>query len=42
VGFVVALSARLRARAPQRLAWVPPYAIGTIAMFWVAERVASF
>jgi len=39
---VVALSARLPTRLPRWSAWVPPYAIGTIAMFWVAERVAAF
>jgi hydrogenase/urease accessory protein HupE len=33
---------RVRARIPAWSAWVPPYAIGTIAMFWVAERIASF
>jgi hydrogenase/urease accessory protein HupE len=39
---VVALCARLTARVPRWSAWAPPYAIGTVAMFWVAERVASF
>jgi hydrogenase/urease accessory protein HupE len=39
---VVALCARFLTRAPRWGAWVPPYAIGAIAMFWVAERVASF
>jgi len=39
---VVALCSRLPARMPRWSAWVPPYAIGTIAMLWVAERVASF
>jgi HupE / UreJ protein len=39
---VVALCARLPARMPRWSAWTPPYVIGTIAMFWVAERVASF
>jgi len=39
---VVALCARLPARLPRWSASVPPYAIGVIAMFWVAERVASF
>ena len=32
----------LRARAPRWLELAPPYAIGTIAMFWVFQRVASF
>jgi hypothetical protein len=39
---VVALCARLPARPPRWGAWVPPYAIGTVAMFWVAERIAAF
>jgi hydrogenase/urease accessory protein HupE len=39
---VVALCARLPARPPRWSAWVPPYAIGTVAMFWVAERIAAF
>jgi hydrogenase/urease accessory protein HupE len=37
-----ALLARLPVRVPRWSKWVTPYAIGTIAMFWVAERVASF
>ena len=39
---VVALCARYLTRAPRWGVWVPPYAIGTVAMFWVAERIASF
>jgi hypothetical protein len=27
---------------PQWLARVPPYAIGSVAMFWVIQRVAAF
>jgi hypothetical protein len=27
---------------PSWSAWIPPYVIGTVAMFWVAERVAAF
>ena len=38
----VALCSRLTARVPRWGAWVPPYAIGVVAMFWVAERVTSF
>jgi hydrogenase/urease accessory protein HupE len=45
----VALCARLPSRLPAlsaRLrrwsAWVPPYSIGTVAMWWVAERIAAF
>ena len=37
-----ALLARMPLRVPRWSAWMAPYAIGTIAMFWVAERVASF
>jgi hydrogenase/urease accessory protein HupE len=37
-----ALLARLPVRLPRWTAWAAPYAIGTVAMFWVAERVASF
>jgi hydrogenase/urease accessory protein HupE len=46
--FVVAMLAagtlltRLPLRMPRWSAWAAPYAIGTVAMFWVAERVASF
>jgi len=40
---VAAVCARLpSARLPRWSASVPPYAIGVIAIFWVAERVASF
>ena len=45
IGAILALVALIRlARRPLQ-AWmelVPPYAIGTIAMFWVIERVAAF
>jgi len=27
---------------PRWFRWIPPYAIGSIAMFWVIERVAAF
>jgi hydrogenase/urease accessory protein HupE len=37
-----ALLARLPVRMPRWSPWVAPYAIGTVAMFWVAERVAAF
>jgi len=39
---VVAVGIRLRPRMPSWSAWIPPYVIGTVAMFWVAERVAAF
>ena len=45
VGAVLALIALIRSRKsllPARLTLVPPYAIGTIAMFWGIERVAAF
>lgn len=45
VGAVVAVVAALRRLAPPFPAWVelvPPYAIGTVAMFWVYQRIASF
>jgi hypothetical protein len=42
IAAVVALCARLPARLPRWSTWVPPYAIGVVAMFWVAERVAAF
>ena len=38
----VALCGRLLTRVPRWGACVPPYAIGTIAMFWVAERIAAY
>jgi hydrogenase/urease accessory protein HupE len=37
-----ALLARVPVRMPRWCAWAAPYSIGTVAMFWVAERVASF
>jgi hydrogenase/urease accessory protein HupE len=39
---VVAFALRRRGRLPTWSAWIPPYAIGTVAMFWVAERVVAF
>ena len=39
---VVAVGMRLRPRMPSWSAWIPPYVIGTVAMFWVAERIAAF
>ncbi len=39
---VLALFVRAAARLPQWLAYLPPYAIGTVAMFWVFERAAAF
>lgn len=45
VGAVIALVALIRVGRPSPSTWlkfVPPYAIGTIAMFWVIERVSAF
>jgi hydrogenase/urease accessory protein HupE len=45
VGAVLVLVGLIRVRRlslPTWLKLVPPYAIGTIAMFWVIERVAAF
>jgi hypothetical protein len=37
-----ALLARLRVRWPRWSPYVPAYAIGSLAIFWVMERVAAF
>ena len=52
IGFVLSLmslmvrsASRLTSLSPQRLArleLLPPYAIGSVAMFWVIQRVAAF
>lgn len=42
VAAVVAALRRLPARLPPWAGLVPPYAIGTLAMFWMFERVAAF
>ena len=39
---VVALARGLKIGFPQWVARVPPYAIGSVAMFWVIQRVAAF
>lgn len=39
---VIALVARASARWPGWLRFLPPYAIGTVAMFWVVERIGAF
>ena len=31
-----------RVRLPHWIEMLPPYAIGSVAMFWVIQRVASF
>jgi hypothetical protein len=45
IGIVLALVAlvrRLPLRVPRWTELIPPYAIGSIAMFWVIQRVAAF
>jgi hydrogenase/urease accessory protein HupE len=39
---LVALARRVNFPAPRWAPLVPPYAIGTVAMFWVIERIAAF
>ncbi len=39
---VTALVARTAARWPRWISYLPPYAIGTVAMFWVIDRVIAF
>jgi len=34
--------ARLRLTLPERAHSAPAYAIGTVAMFWVIERIGAF
>jgi len=39
---VIAVGRRIRFPLPQWVELVPPYAIGSVAMFWVIQRVAIF
>jgi hydrogenase/urease accessory protein HupE len=39
---VVALAGGLKIGLPRWVARVPPYAIGSVAMFWVIQRIAAF
>ncbi len=39
---LMAVARRLPLRAPRWAELVPPYAIGTLAMFWVFQRLAAF
>jgi hydrogenase/urease accessory protein HupE len=39
---ILAAARRVRFEAPRWATQVPPYAIGSIAMFWVIQRVAAF
>ena len=41
VGFIAALS-RVRPTWPTWAEAIPPYAIGSLAMFWVIQRLAAF
>jgi hydrogenase/urease accessory protein HupE len=38
----IALVRRLNISVPSWAEWLPPYAIGGIAMFWVIQRIAAF
>ena len=39
---LIAFVRRMRLRLPRWTELIPPYAIGSIAMFWVVQRVAAF
>jgi hydrogenase/urease accessory protein HupE len=39
---LIALACRVRISFPRWTELVPPYAIGTIAMFWVIQRITAF
>jgi hypothetical protein len=39
---LIALALRVKFPVPKWAQFVPPYAIGIIAMFWVIERIAAF
>jgi hydrogenase/urease accessory protein HupE len=39
---LVALARRVKVPEPQWVHLVPPYAIGSVAMFWVIQRIAAF
>ena len=39
---VTAGARRIRVAWPRWTELVPPYAIGSVAMFWVIQRVAAF
>ncbi|WP_372521852.1 HupE/UreJ family protein [Sulfuricaulis sp.] len=38
----IALLRRVRFRFPRWTTFIPPYAIGSVSMFWVIQRVAAF
>ena len=39
---LLAIARRPLRSAPRWSTWIPPYAIGAVAMFWTLQRVASF
>lgn len=39
---LIALARRIPLRVPRWAELIPPYAIGSLAMFWVVQRVAAF
>ncbi len=39
---LLAIARRPLRSAPRWATWIPPYAIGAVAMFWTLQRVASF
>jgi hypothetical protein len=39
---LIALARRVKLPVPQWAQLVPPYAIGSVAMFWVIQRLAAF
>ena len=39
---LIALVRRIPLRVPRWAELIPPYAIGSLAMFWVVQRVAAF
>lgn len=39
---LIVLARRMKLPAPQWMHLVPPYAIGSLAMFWVIQRIAAF
>jgi hypothetical protein len=38
----IALVRRIRVPSPRWAELIPPYAIGSVAMFWVLQRIAAF
>jgi hypothetical protein len=42
VAAAVVAAKRIPIHLPRRAEFVPPYAVGAVAMFWTLQRVASF